>query len=438
MGQSAYNNQNLFKKKLFYLLLAAFFSLPVNSYCQLNLGEKIKDATNNRINQKTDEAIEKSLDAVENSIEESVKNNGESSDTSTSDKSQEKATSNKTKTSPQTTSADLKSFSKYDFVPGDKILFFEDFSQDAIGDFPALWTTNGSGEVKTVNIASGNWFHMNQPGSLYCLIQEISFPTNFIMEFDFIPDENIDHEFELTFYEDDTKKEMNDALYPGAKGLHIYLYNEGWNSRGYSNEVDAGSWAEGGSKTNPVIVNHINHVIIWVQGRRLRVYHSGAKVLDMPTNVYTGSKFNRLRFSSEKTDCKPFISNIKITTAAPDTRSKLLTEGKLVSYGIYFDVSKDVVKAESYGTLNDIAKVLKDNPAVRVKIVGHTDADGADADNLNLSKRRAAAVKNELVKSFGIDASRIETDGKGESQPIAPNNTPANKALNRRVEFIKL
>jgi OmpA-OmpF porin, OOP family len=402
MKQSAYKNQNHFKKNLFYIFLAVFFLLPVSSYCQSNSGEKIKNTTNNRINQKTDEATEESTEST------------------------------------QTTATEVTSFSKYDFVPGDKVLFFEDFSQDAIGDFPALWTTNGSGEVKTVNIASGNWFQMNQSGSVYCLTQEISFPANFIMEFDLIPDENIDHEYELTLYEDDTKKEMNDDLYPGARGLHIYLYNEGWNSKGYTDEVDAGSWIEGASRTNPVVVNQVNHVIIWVQGRRLRIYHLGAKVLDMPTNIYTGSKFNRLRFSSENTDCKPFVSNLKITTAAPDTRSKLLTEGKLVSYGIYFDVNKDVVKAESYGTLNDIAKVLKDNPAVRIKIVGHTDADGADADNLDLSKRRAAAVKNEMAKSFGIDASRIETDGQGESQPIAPNNTPANKALNRRVEFIKL
>jgi outer membrane protein OmpA-like peptidoglycan-associated protein len=70
--------------------------------------------------------------------------------------------------------------------------------------------------------------------------------------------------------------------------------------------------------------------------------------------------------------------------------------------------------------------------------VGHTDADGNDAANLDLSKRRAASVKNELVKAFGIDGSRIETDGKGEAQPVAPNDTPSNKALNRRVEFIKL
>ena len=159
----------------------------------------------------------------------------------------------------------------------------------------------------------------------------------------------------------------------------------------------------------------------------------------MPTNIFDGSKFNRVCFKLYRgASCASYVSNIKITTAAPDMRSKLLTEGKIISYGIYFDVNKDVVKPESYGSLKEIAGILTENPDVKIRIVGHTDADGADAANLDLSKRRAASVKNELMKSFGIDGSRIEIDGKGETQPVAVNDTPSNKALNRRVEFIKM
>ena len=96
------------------------------------------------------------------------------------------------------------------------------------------------------------------------------------------------------------------------------------------------------------------------------------------------------------------------------------------------------MKPESFGTLKEISKILTENPGVRVKIVGHTDSDGADPANLDLSKRRGASVKDTMVKDFGIDASRIESDGMGETQPVAANDTPVNKALNRRVEFIKL
>ena len=231
--------------------------------------------------------------------------------------------------------------------------------------------------------------------------------------------------------------ELTDAIYPGKKGVNITLQEEDWLTKGYDNTLD-GNWNEGQSSTNLVVVKKINHVIIWVQNRRLRIYHQGAKVLDMPTNIHAGTKFNRLRFSGWGNQSIPYITNLKITTAAPDTRSKLLTEGKLVSYGIYFDVNKDVVKPESYGTLNDIAKVLKENPTVNIKIIGHTDSDGNDVANLDLSKHRATSVKNTLVSQFGIDGNRIQTDGKGETESITPNTTSEGKAKNRRVEFIKL
>lgn len=116
----------------------------------------------------------------------------------------------------------------------------------------------------------------------------------------------------------------------------------------------------------------------------------------------------------------------------------MITEGKLITYGINFDVNSDKVKPESYGTLNDIAKVLMEAADVKVKIVGHTDSDGDDAKNLDLSKRRAASVKNALSNDFGISADRLQTDGAGESMPIVPNTTAEQKSKNRRVEFIKM
>jgi outer membrane protein OmpA-like peptidoglycan-associated protein len=143
---------------------------------------------------------------------------------------------------------------------------------------------------------------------------------------------------------------------------------------------------------------------------------------------------DRLRFE----EGHALISNIRIAAGMPDLRNKLLTEGKLVTYGIYFDVNKDIVKPESYATLKEIAKILNEIPEVKVQIEGHTDSDGDDKANLDLSKRRAAAVKAALVNQFGVKADRLEIKGMGESKPIAPNTNPSNKALNRRVEFIKL
>ena len=330
----------------------------------------------------------------------------------------------------------LQSFTQYDFVPGDEILFYDDFSQDAIGDFPALWTTNGSGEVKTLNIVSGNWFHMNGDEAVYSVIQPISFPDNFIITFDLVVDDEFT-EFELTLYEGDVDIEMNTDYYPGLRGLQIWPcseYGGGWRTKGFDEE----NWLEGSSEKNPILSGELNHVIIWIQNRRVRIYHRGEKVLDGPTTIVKGTKFNRLRFCCWDSESKPFLTNLQISTAAPDTRSKLITEGKLISYGIYFDSGKDLVKPESYGALNDIANVLKENPGVRVNIIGHTDSDGDEAMNLDLSRRRAESVKSELIKTFNADAAMLETDGAGESQPLASNASPEGKAKNRRVEFIKL
>lgn len=330
----------------------------------------------------------------------------------------------------------LQSFTQYDFIPGDEILFYDDFSNDAIGDFPALWTTNGSGEVKTINLAPGKWFHMNGSDAVYSYTRSINLPENFIIEFDLVTDDDY-VEFELTLYEDEGNREMNTDLCPGKRGLQIWPCSEnggGWRTKGFDEE----NWLEGNSEKNPILSGRINHVIIWIQNRRVRIYHQGEKVLDSPTNIVKGTKFNHIRFCGWDSESNPLLSNLKISTASPDTRSKLITEGKLISYGIYFDSGKDFVKPESYGALRDIANVLKENPDIRVKIVGHTDNDGDDKLNLDLSKRRAESVKNELNKTFGIEASVMETDGVGENHPLVPNLSPEGKAKNRRVEFLKL
>ena len=318
------------------------------------------------------------------------------------------------------------------------MILFDDFSQDAVGDFPALWTANAAGEINTLNIAPGKWLNLNSTDGNYFILKSIDFPKNFIIEFDIVPKKTGGRiAAGLILYGEDKPKEMDNGPHPGNGGIIISIEKERWNTMGY--KTSENSQITGSSSVNPVEPEKVNHVIIWAQNRRFRIYHKQAKVLDMPTNVFDGTKFNRMCFRlSRGASCGSYISNIRITSAAPDMRSKLLTEGKLISYGIYFDVNKDVVKPESYGTLKEIAAVMNENPEVKVKVVGHTDSDGADPANLDLSKRRGGSVKDELVKNFGVDASRLEFDGMGETQPVAPNDTPVNKALNRRVEFIKL
>lgn len=429
-----------------YIFILAALLVASCTFAQFNVKEKIKEKSFDRTDQRIDEGIDRGIDKIEEGVGKlfkkkktnSEENTEEQQNNAEDESEEENNVSDPIEDKPVQISQNLQSFTKYDFVPGDKVLYFEDFSQDAIGDFPALWTTNGGGEVKTVNIAPGNWFHLNKEDAVYCYTKQIAMPENFITEFDIIPDGDFANGYTLTFYEDPENTELTDDLYPGQRGLHISFEEGRWYTKGYNNSIDAGGWIEGESTTKPVVMGQVNHLIIWVQNRRLRIYHQGAKAFDMPTNIHAGTKFNRFRFSGWSTHSLPYVTNIKITTAAPDTRSKLITEGKLVSYGIYFDVNKDVVKPESFGTLNDIAKTLKENPTVKIKIIGYTDSDGDDAKNLDLSKRRAASVKNVLSGEFGIDGSLIQTDGKGESDPISPNTNTEGKAKNRRVEFVKM
>lgn len=132
------------------------------------------------------------------------------------------------------------------------------------------------------------------------------------------------------------------------------------------------------------------------------------------------------------------VSNIKIAKGLPDTRHKLMEEGKFSTTGIQFETNSAAIKAESTGVLKEVADLLKKYSDIKIMVVGHTDSDGSDAANLELSKKRAQAVKDFLATEFGIDTARINTDGKGEKEAIADNNTREGKAQNRRVEFIKL
>jgi len=422
------------KTKLFLLFLTIFtLSIFINSKAQIDVNQKVKDKSVERADQRTDEGIDKGLNAAENGIKSAFKKKDKTKKKTNEEENSEEKNGKSSDSQPT-----LVSSTNYDFVPGDKILLFEDFSQDAVGDFPALWTGNGSGEVKTLNLYPGHWLHMLAIDKTYQLQKPFDLPENFIMEMDVVPTLSPDAQdasFSFSLFNADNDN-LDDGYYPGKGGVNFFCSEFSWDLQGYTE--GAGSITPGSTKIAPVEKDKLNHVIIWVQKRRVRIYHNGQKAVDLPTILYAGQKLNHLRFTLWSCKGLPFITNLRFTSAAPDMRSKLLTEGKIVSYGIYFDVNSDKVKSESYGTLNEIAKVLKDNPTVKIKIVGHTDSDGDDAKNMDLSKRRAASVKNELAKTFGIDASRMETDGKGESQPIAPNDTPANKAKNRRVEFIKL
>ncbi|MFO7649810.1 MAG: OmpA family protein, partial [bacterium] len=131
---------------------------------------------------------------------------------------------------------------------------------------------------------------------------------------------------------------------------------------------------------------------------------------------------------------------IIIEEGKPQIRNfELVKEGMSITLrGVYFDFDKSTIKPESHAALADAAKILTDNPTIRVEIQGHTDSRGSDSYNLDLSDRRSWSVVNYLVQNLGIDRGRLTARGYGEARPIDTNDTDAGRAMNRRVEFVIL
>jgi outer membrane protein OmpA-like peptidoglycan-associated protein len=346
---------------------------------------------------------------------------------------------------PQTTAADFQAFSRFDFVPGERVVGFEDFSQESIGDFPTKWNTNAAGEIVTVTGKPGRWLKLTRAG---VFVPELTptLPDNFTLEFDLLvpPTFNSGYLFNASIVQLDDVKQIQ----PWQTASNRFTFR-GWAAGGPTWQTTMTTRLEanttGGTTSGPATDTKSPwksdpvHVAVTRQGARVRVYFNQEKMWDVPRALLPAAKYNAIVFFIPNVDSgsEYLVSNVRLAVGAPDTRNKLLTQGKWVTNGILFDVNSDRIRGESYGTLKEVAGVLAENADLKVQIVGHTDSDGEAAANLDLSRRRAASVKTTLVSEFKIDAARIDTDGKGENEPADKATTPAAKANNRRVEFIK-
>jgi len=441
-------------KKMLILALAMGLLSATHAQLLKKIVDRTKQKTENKITEKVSDKVS---DAATKPIDEAGKPKSKDGSTTSGSGSSSKSSSSSKEIdgtgSSATPVAGLATYSKYDFVPGEKILVVEDFAQDAVGDFPAKWNTNSSGEVVTVDGQQGHWLMIKKKGK-FVPDFVTSLPDNFTLQFDIICNEKFNYYsnaldlflvtggndkkiFEYSFMQYDKRSGIKVGFHPanaGSNGGTAYMETFEDGEKVMNNEVATTQFfaAKGKNKIK---------VSIWRQKQRARVYINEEKVFDMPRAFAAGKTYNTMMFEiwsgMNNDEDRYLVNNLSLAVGAPDTRNKLITEGKFVTHGILFDVNSDKIKPESYGVLKDISTVLSENSDVKVKIIGHTDSDGKDADNLELSKRRAEAVKAILVSEFKIDGSRMQTDGKGESQPVDKNDTPQGKANNRRVEFIK-
>lgn len=401
--------------------------------------KKAKQATENRANSKVDQGIDRGLDKVEQGIGGIFKKKNKK-------KKKEEHASDSTNTTATGSSGNMngKAVSRSsDFVPGTKVLFQDNFQADPEGDFPAKWNTNGSGEVVRVNGIDGKWLEIKHSSVVTPEIKG-KLPENYTIEFDLFLQQRgslsvprID--FGLTPVQDILRE---DLYYREKFFVTIARYNEP-----DAKTVEYGLKDVIGNKNEFALTKYVNkvlHVSMAINGTRIRVYLDGNKLIDLPralTPAIRSRFFVTNVYTVPASELGLLISNVQIAESETDKRSTLVTDlmekGSATTNAILFDVNKDIIKPGSYEVIGEIGEALQQNGQLKIQIVGHTDSDGDAAANKVLSEKRALAVKNYLVSHYQIAAARIQTEGKGESLPVASNTTTEGKAQNRRVEFVK-
>ena len=130
--------------------------------------------------------------------------------------------------------------------------------------------------------------------------------------------------------------------------------------------------------------------------------------------------------------------SLTLTASLKKQFTAIKTQKRIRIYGIHFDVDSAHIQPRSEPVIGEIAALMRETPGLRFQVEGHTDSDGGAAYNIGLSQRRAQAVVDDLVKRYNVARGRLVPKGFGLTKPVAPNTTPAGKALNRRVELLRL
>jgi OOP family OmpA-OmpF porin len=427
----------------------------------INPGRRAKDKGEQRANDRIDRTIDKGFDKIDEglgNIFNGKKRNNTNKQEQTGDNDnapvrdanpQQSGSNNGQQTSSNT---DFSQYKGSNFIPGKNVLFFEDFATARLGAGTANWHLyeyDPSPDFETPNVraisaANGNWLKMPRKGFVFPNSFK-NLPEQFTLEFDLYADpqkmSEMEGGFRTNFVVLDDRKEY--SMYWAAEpSIELDVHPHGSTKVVYISAQSEYNADLPGKKLlfentfesnwNPGTVNRVS---IYRNGNQVALYLNGKEMYNLPNGLSKKAQYN-LIFSTNMWGDGMYVSNIRIAGNVPNATQDIKTAGKFATNAIYFDVNSSRIKPESWATLNNAAQAIKSTSG-NILIVGHTDSDGADDANLKLSQSRAASVKNALVKEFGIDASRLITDGKGETQPVTSNNTASGKAQNRRVEFIK-
>ncbi|WP_394760166.1 OmpA family protein [Flavobacterium sp.] len=416
--------------KTAFFFLTFFFFQNANAQFHNRLAKKIERATERAIERKVEQKATKETNEA---MDEVLNNKKSSSKTNTPSTNE---SSSKTKVSKKNS----------DFVSGTKVIFEENFSNDAVGDFPINWFTNSSGELVTMEENKTKWLQISDKGS-FSPLNISKLPENFTFEFDVTTTDNFNFystALNIVFTEKVTKADnVWNTVFKRKKAMifGVHPANSLAGTVGNSNVSVISEKKE--IMKNVVVVPDFNknnntvRVQVWRQKNRFRMYVDGKKYWDLPT-AFTDANYNQIIFfigTYKKTTDKFFISNIKLAEAGSDTHHKLIETGSFSTNEILFDTNKATIKSSSKEVLAELGKVLSENQNVKISITGHTDSNGNDTENLKLSEQRAQSVASYFATNFDIKKIRMTTSGKGESEPISDNNSEGGKKQNRRVEF---
>jgi OmpA-OmpF porin, OOP family len=397
------------RTKIIPYILSLLFIFTIQTFPQFNVLEKVKKKVNKTIEKNIDRTIDKTVDGAEKDIKEGPEKKGEEKKEGKSKQDPEdKGKSNNIKNEEE-----LKVWRKFDFVPGDKIIFSDNLVGEEVGEFPSKWDLL-SGNAETVTFGDQNAIGFVQNGTkiIPFMDKEDFLPEVFTIEFDFYYYAKYNEAYSLHF--------NNNVSEIDIRPHKVSLKN-------FVGEPGAGAKEIGW-----------HHFALSFNKRALKVYYDQTRVLNIPRLKTKPTLFSisALSHGSKKGD-PAIIKDIRVAEGGVKLYERVLSEGKFVTRGILFDVNKSIIKPESMGVLNKVVKMMNEHSDLNFSIEGHTDGDGDDASNQTLSEKRAASVKSALVDQ-GIYESRLTTIGLGESIPVDDNKTAVGKANNRRVEFVKI
>jgi outer membrane protein OmpA-like peptidoglycan-associated protein len=316
---------------------------------------------------------------------------------------------------------------KIDFLPGEKAVFYDDFSDMAQDEPPPHWKLR-DGRVELRTGGDARQLTTVCPARLSLSSQSFAFPKNFTFE------------IEAAFADDGPGMDFY-AWPKGVEGGEAPLWHISLASDELSMEGPDGETI-GKYSFRPHAVNRPIKVALWVQNGRARGYVDGERIGDVnqmfvPEKMAPADHWTIRQRCDRASDGWMGLRSVRVAESAPDFSTMIASSGKYVTHGILFDTDSDRLKPESAPVLKSIALGLEKNPGLKLEIDGYTDSTGDGGHNLDLSKRRAESVRSVLISQFNVDGSRLSSNGFGAQKPVAPNDNPAGRAQNRRVELVK-